>query len=37
MKSTETANILASGIWAMTPVLIQLCGTRDHIVYSKTR
>jgi methionine-gamma-lyase len=29
---TETANVAASGMGAITPTLLQLCGTGDHIV-----
>jgi methionine-gamma-lyase len=31
---TETANVAASGWVAITPTLLQLCGTGDHIVSS---
>jgi methionine-gamma-lyase len=33
---TETANVAASGWVAITPTLLQLCGTGDHIVSSHT-
>ncbi len=36
MEGTETANVAASGMGAITPVLLQLCGTGDHIVSSRT-
>lgn len=36
MEGTETANVSASGMGAITPVLLQLCGTGDHIVSSRT-
>jgi methionine-gamma-lyase len=34
MEGTETAN--ASGMGAITPTLMQLCGAGDHIVSSRT-
>jgi methionine-gamma-lyase len=34
--STETANVSASGMGAITPTLMQLCGAGDHIVSSRT-
>jgi methionine-gamma-lyase len=34
MESTETANVSASGMGAITPM--QLCGAGDHIVSSRT-
>ena len=36
MEGTETANVSASGMGAITPVLLQLCGAGDHIVSSRT-
>lgn len=36
MEGTETANVSASGMGAITSVLLQLCGTGDHIVSSRT-
>ena len=36
MEGTETANVAASGMGAITPVLMQLCGSGDHIVSSRT-
>jgi len=36
MEGTETANVTASGIGAITPVLLQLCGANDHIISSRT-
>ena len=36
MEGTETANVAASGMGAITPVLLQLCGQCDHIVSSRT-
>lgn len=36
MEGTETANVAASGMGAITPVILQLCGTEDHIVSSRT-
>ncbi|MEN3322181.1 aminotransferase class I/II-fold pyridoxal phosphate-dependent enzyme [Mariniflexile soesokkakense] len=36
MEGTETANVSASGMGAITPVLMQLCGADDHIVSSRT-
>ena len=36
MEGTETANVSASGMGAITPVLLQLCKTGDHIVSSRT-
>lgn len=36
MEGTETANVAASGMGAITPVLLQLCGKGDHIVSSRT-
>ena len=36
MEGTETANVAASGMGAITPVLLQLGGAGDHIVSSRT-
>jgi methionine-gamma-lyase len=36
MEGTETANVAGSGMGAITPVLLQLCGAGDHIVSSRT-
>ena len=36
MEGTETANIAASGMGAITPVLLQLVGAGEHIVSSRT-
>ncbi len=36
MEGTETANVAGSGMGAITPVLMQLCGAGDHIVSSRT-
>jgi methionine-gamma-lyase len=36
MEGTETANVTASGMGAITPVILQLCGAGDHIVSSRT-
>ena len=36
MEGTETASVTASGMGAITPVLMQLCGAGDHIVSSRT-
>jgi methionine-gamma-lyase len=36
MEGTETANVSASGMGAITPTLLQLCSTGDHIVSSRT-
>jgi methionine-gamma-lyase len=36
MEGTEAANVTASGMGAITPVLLQLCGSGDHIVSSRT-
>ncbi len=36
MEGTETANVSASGMGAITSVLMQLCGAGDHIVSSRT-
>ena len=36
MEGTETATVTASGMGAITPVIMQLCNTGDHIVSSRT-
>jgi methionine-gamma-lyase len=36
MEGTETATVTASGMGAITAVLLQLCGADDHIVSSRT-
>ena len=36
MEGTETANVCASGMGAITPVIMQLCGAGDHVVSSRT-
>ncbi len=36
MEATETANVSASGMGAIAPALLQLCGAGDHIVSSRT-
>lgn len=36
MEGTEAANVAASGMGAITPVLLQLCAAGDHIVSSRT-
>lgn len=36
LEGTETANVTASGMGAITPVLLQLCAAGDHIVSSRT-
>lgn len=36
MEGTETANVAASGMGAITSVLLQLCKANDHIVSSRT-
>ena len=36
MEGTETANVTASGMGAIAPVLLQLCQSGDHIVSSRT-
>jgi methionine-gamma-lyase len=36
MEGTETANVAASGMGAITGVLLQLCKSGDHIVSSRT-
>ncbi|MEO6347596.1 MAG: aminotransferase class I/II-fold pyridoxal phosphate-dependent enzyme [Aquaticitalea sp.] len=36
MEGTETANVTASGMGAITAVILQLCGSGDHVVSSRT-
>jgi methionine-gamma-lyase len=36
MEGTESANVAASGMGAITPVLLQLCAAGDEIVSSRT-
>ena len=36
MEGTESANVSASGMGAITPTLLQLCDSGDHIVSSRT-
>lgn len=36
MEGTETATVTASGMGAITPVLLQLCDAGNHIVSSRT-
>lgn len=36
MEGTESANVSASGMGAITPTLLQLCGNGDHVVSSRT-
>src|SRR5210317_1905663 len=36
MEGTETANVTASGMGAITAVILQLCNSEDHIVSSRT-
>ncbi|WP_191860822.1 aminotransferase class I/II-fold pyridoxal phosphate-dependent enzyme [Hanstruepera ponticola] len=36
MEGTETANVTASGMGAITPVIMQLCDAGDHVVSSRT-
>ncbi len=36
MEGTEAANVSASGMGSITPVLMQLCGAGEHIVSSRT-
>ena len=36
MEGTESANVTASGMGAITSVLLQLCHANDHIVSSRT-
>lgn len=36
LEGTESANVYASGMGAITAVILQLCGSGDHIVCSRT-
>lgn len=36
MEGTETANVAATGMGAITPALLQICKAGDHIVSSRT-
>ncbi|WP_225036271.1 aminotransferase class I/II-fold pyridoxal phosphate-dependent enzyme [Winogradskyella sp. SM1960] len=36
MEGTETATVTASGMGAITPVVLQLCDAGDHVVSSRT-
>ncbi|MFD0993491.1 aminotransferase class I/II-fold pyridoxal phosphate-dependent enzyme [Tenacibaculum geojense] len=36
MEGTEAAHVTASGMGAITPVILQLCQANDHIVASRT-
>ncbi|PQV45047.1 methionine-gamma-lyase [Jejuia pallidilutea] len=36
MEHTETANVTASGMGAITSVMLQLCNAGDHIISSRT-
>ncbi len=36
MEGTETAHVTASGMGAITPVIMQLCNAGDHVVSSRT-
>jgi methionine-gamma-lyase len=36
MEGTETATVTASGMGAITPVILQLCSAGDHVVSSRT-
>ncbi len=36
MENTESANVAASGMGAITPVILQLTGAGDHIVSART-
>lgn len=36
LEGTETANVAASGMGAITPTILQLCSSGDHIVCSRT-
>ncbi|MBT8184831.1 MAG: PLP-dependent transferase, partial [Eudoraea sp.] len=36
LEGTETANVYASGMGAITSVILQLCNSGDHIVSSRT-
>src|SRR5210317_1729084 len=36
MEGTETANVAATGMGAITPAIMQLCHAGEHIVASRT-
>lgn len=36
MEGTEVAHVTASGMGAITPVMMQICGAGDHMVSSRT-
>ena len=36
MEGTETANVAATGMGAIVPAILQVCGAGDHIVASRT-
>lgn len=36
MEGTETANVAGSGMGAITPTILQICGNGDHLVSSRT-
>lgn len=36
MEGTEAANVSSTGMGAITPTLLQLCGAGDHVVSSRT-
>ncbi len=36
MEGTETATVTASGMGAITPVIMQLCNAGDHVISSRT-
>ena len=36
MEGTEAANVAGSGMGAITPTILQICGAGDHIVSSRT-
>src|SRR5210317_994280 len=36
MENTETASVFASGMGAITAVILQICGAGDHVISSRT-
>ena len=36
MEGTESANVASSGMGAITPAILQICGAGDHVVSSRT-
>jgi methionine-gamma-lyase len=36
MEGTEAANVASSGMGAITPTILQICGHGDHVVSSRT-